>query len=108
MISLSSAAVGEVKRLQSKRQHSNLFLRLRIESSGCAGLAYQIGFDQQIQPDDQAYESAGIQVLVDRHSLLYLNGLTVDYSEDLMGGAFRFDNPNATGSCSCGNSFTIS
>lgn len=107
MISLSPAAVGEVKRLQSKCQSSNLFLRLRVESSGCAGLSYQIGFEQQMHPDDQAYESASIQVLVDCRSLLYLNGLTVDYSEDLMGGAFRFYNPNATGSCSCGNSFTV-
>jgi len=107
MISLSHTAVGEVKRLRSKRQPVDVFLRLRVLSGGCSGLSYQVRFDQQRQPDDRLYESQGVQIVVDPQSLNYLNGLTLDYSEDLMGGAFRFYNPNATQTCGCGNSFTV-
>lgn len=107
MIYLSQAAVGEVRRLQSKHQVADVALRLRVRASGCSGLSYQMEFEKQIQPGDQICESHGMRVVVDPQSLSWVKGLTLDYSEDLMGGAFRFDNPNATQLCACGNSFAI-
>jgi len=108
MISLSPTAVGEIKRLKLKQQAINTSLRLQVLPGGCSGLSYEVRFDQQSQPNDHTYESHGVQIIVDPHSLNYLDGLTLDYSEDLMGGAFRFHNPNATETCGCGNSFAVS
>ena len=65
-------------------------------------------FDEGVGPEDQIYDFEGIQMVVDRQSLSYIDGLTLDYSEDLMGGGFRFHNPNALQSCGCGHSFSIS
>lgn len=107
MIQLSPSAANEVKRLKSKRQESELRLRLGVQSSGCSGLSYAMGLDHQLQTDDQVYESDGIQIVVDAASLNYLEGLVIDYSEDLMGGGFRFHNPNAGQTCGCGNSFSL-
>ena len=107
-IDLTKAAASEIKRLQSKRQNANAQLfRLAVQPGGCSGISYSFGFDEAAKPDDRLYECNGIQVLVDAQSLAYLNGLTLDYSEDLMGGGFRFHNPNAKESCGCGNSFSI-
>ncbi len=107
MISLSHAAVGEVKRLQSKLQDPNVLLRLRVQPGGCSGLFYQLGFEKQAQPGDRAYKSNETEVIIDSLSLEYADGLTLDYSEDLMGGAFRFENPNAAQTCACGQSFAL-
>lgn len=66
-----------------------------------------MGFDEEIKVGDQILNCDPVQILVDRDSALYLSGLTLDYSEDLMGGGFRFRNPNIKQSCSCGISFSI-
>lgn len=104
MIQLSPSAIGEVKRLQKKHLPNGL-LRIEVNASGCKGLAYQMQFTQSWQDDDHVFECETIQVVVDSDSLKYLSDLTLDYTEDLMGGAFRFDNPIARDTCSCGNSF---
>lgn len=107
MIHLSKAALAEVKRLHSKQQHPDVLFRLGVQIGGCSGLYYTMEFDCQVKPDDRVYECDGIRVVVDRHKLDYINGLSLDYSQDLMGGGFRFHNPNATNSCGCGNSFDV-
>lgn len=107
MIQLSPSAAAEVKRLRSKRQESELRLRLGVQSSGCSGLSYAMDLDHQLQAGDRVYESDGIQIVIDDASLNYLEGLVIDYSEDLMGGGFRFHNPNAGQTCGCGNSFAL-
>ncbi len=107
MILLSDSATNEILRLKAKRHNSGLLLRLGIQSTGCLGLSYTIEFNEGAQSDDQVFHCNGIEVLIDSKSLPYLNGLTLDYSEDLMGGGFRYRNPNATQHCSCGNSFSI-
>ncbi len=107
MIHLSKAAASEIKRLQSKRQNSkNLQFRLGVQSGGCSGMSYTLGFEEVVTPGDRVYDCDGIQVVVDEQSLNYINDLTLDYSEDLMGGGFRFHNPKAKESCGCGNSFS--
>jgi iron-sulfur cluster assembly protein len=108
MIQLSLVAVNELKRLQRKHQQTaSSLLRLDVQQGGCSGLSYDLSFVGQQQPGDQMFESNGIAVVISSDSLPYLQGLLIDYSEDLMGGGFRFQNPNAQQTCGCGHSFAI-
>jgi iron-sulfur cluster assembly protein len=104
MIQLSPAAIAEVKRLQSKRPAP---FRLGIASGGCAEFYYTLALDETVTPEDQLIDCKGIRIVIAPQHQPYLNGLTLDYTEDLMGGGFRFNNPNAVSSCGCGNSFAI-
>lgn len=108
MIGLSEAAIQEVLRL--RRRHSSndqAFLRLDVQATGCAGLSYHLEFSTIQSSSDRVFDCNGIRVAVDPKNLPYLTGLRLDYSEDLMGGSFRFDNPNAKQTCSCGHSFAV-
>ena len=108
MIYLSQSAINEVKRLRSKHRKLDMALRLGVQPSDCSGMSYKMEFEQGFQPNDQVYEYDGMRVMVDSQSLSYIDGLTLDYTEDLMGGGFRFHNPNAIKTCGCGNSFATS
>lgn len=107
MIHLSQAAIREVIRLKSKQPSQNAMFRLGVTPGGCAGLSYTMTFVTQINDQDQVQECDGIQVVVDSESLKSISNLSIDYSEDLMGGGFRFHNPQATAHCSCGHSFSL-
>lgn len=107
MIHLSQAAASEIVRIKSKQQPNVLF-RLAVKPGGCSGFFYDMSFDEAIKVGDRVFNFDELQVIVDAESLNQLNGLTVDYSEDLMGGGFRFHNPQAIATCTCGNSFSIS
>lgn len=107
MIHLSQTAISEIQRIRSKQPHSTALFRLGIQAGGCADFYYTLSFDQDLASDDRIFNCDGIQVVIDAQSWRYLEGLNLDYSEDLMGGGFRFHNPNATSSCGCGNSFSI-
>ncbi|NJN58189.1 MAG: iron-sulfur cluster assembly accessory protein [Leptolyngbyaceae cyanobacterium SL_5_9] len=106
MIQLSQAAVVEINRLKAKQRNPQSLFRLEIQPGGCSDLHYVLKFDSSTELTDQVLECKGLSVVVDSHSLNCISGLTVDYSEDLMGGGFRFHNPNATQNCGCGNSFS--
>jgi iron-sulfur cluster assembly protein len=109
MIHISPAAISEINRRQSQHTYAApVFLRIAVQSGGCADLYYILALEEALRPDDQVWDIQGVQVAVESSSLRYLSGLTLDYSEDLMGGGFRFHNPNAVQSCGCGNSFSIS
>jgi len=107
MINLSKAAVGEIKRLQTRRQKLDARIRLGVQKGGCADFYYTLDFDEAPQPGDRIYNCDEISVVIDEQSFNYISDLTLDYSEDLMGGGFRFHNPKAVTSCGCGNSFGI-
>ncbi|SRR5579883_650183 len=107
MIHLSQAAISEVSRLKARRNNPQLLFRLDVQPSACLTMAYAMSFDTAVQPHDQVYDCNGIQVVVDSSSVPILEGLVLDYSEDLMGGGFRFHNPNAIQTCGCGNSFSV-
>lgn len=107
MIHLSSSAVSEIQRLKAKRKNPHLLCRLSVQFQGCLGLSYLLQFTEAAQLKDQRFHCSGVQVVVDPESLSYLDGLLVDYSEDLMGGGFRFQNPNSAQHCGCGNSFSL-
>ena len=106
MINLSKAALAEVRRLQSRRKNSQTKLRLGVKTGGCADLHYTVDFDLDSNHEDYIQDCGGVVIAIDDFSLRYIENLTLDYSEDLMGGGFRFHNPQATVTCSCGNSFT--
>lgn len=107
MIHLTPSAAREIQRLLAKSNKQNAFFRLQVQAGGCSGLFYDLGFDE-LKPDDMVFNSAGVCIVVDAQSWNYVKDMQLDYSEDLMGGGFRFHNPKAIACCGCGNSFSIS
>jgi iron-sulfur cluster assembly protein len=89
------------------RENQGGFLRIAITGGGCNGLSYKLRFAQDPRRGDILVRSAGAAVLVDPKTALYLRGTQVDYSDRLLGGGFKFTNPNAKASCSCGESFSV-
>lgn len=104
-IHLTPKAVEKVKEAFAREKVKG-GLRLGVLGGGCSGLSYQFKFEPQPRPNDHIFEFDGVQVFVDPKSMLYLDGLTLDYKESLMYSGFAFDNPNAAKSCGCGTSFT--
>lgn len=107
MVTLTSAASSKVKAFLDQHGKPEAGLRVRVVGGGCSGFQYQLALDDSARTDDQVYEQDGIKLFVDNRSLLYLKGTEIDYIEDIMGAGFRFNNPNATGSCGCGESFQV-
>ncbi|MFN4975460.1 MAG: HesB/IscA family protein [Bacteroidota bacterium] len=83
------------------------FLRVGVVGGGCSGLSYKMDFDNEIQPMDQAFEHNGIKLVTDLKSFLYLVNTELDFSDGLNGKGFFFNNPNASRSCGCGESFAV-
>lgn len=107
MIHLSKSAVQEISRLQTNASAVASGVRLSIAPGGCSGWYYNLGFAGEVGMGDRLYDCEGISIIVDAQSLEHVQGMTLDYSEDLMGGGFRFHNPHASSICSCGNSFSL-
>jgi len=111
MIDISQAAAKEIERIKLSREQPDSRLRLKIKSGGCSGLLYELGLeklaiqDLESQNCDRTFEASGVAIVVDETSLSYIENLKLDYSEDLMGGGFRFQNTRATANCGCGLSF---
>lgn len=106
MIHLTKAAVEEIKRLQHSSQQLESYFRLGVKSGGCSGLYYTLELTSSPQKNDVVYQNQGIALVVASENQSYLQNLKLDYAEDLMGGGFRFHNPQATKTCSCGISFS--
>jgi len=106
MIILTDTAVKEVKRLITQKGQADAVLRVGVEGGGCSGLQYSMNFDTHIGEHDQTFEYDGLKVVCDAKSFLYLNGITVDFTHDMLGGGFKFQNPNARKECGCGTSFS--
>ncbi|RXK83250.1 HesB/IscA family protein [Filimonas effusa] len=83
------------------------FLRVSVVGGGCSGLSYKMDFDNQLKPGDQVFEDKGLKVVTDLKSFLYLVNTELDFSDGLNGKGFTFNNPNATRSCACGESFAV-
>ncbi len=106
MIELTEAAVVEVKRLLKLENREEWGLRVGVVGGGCSGLSYTLAFDEAAKEKDTVLEQGGVRVFVDPKSYLFLNGMKLDYSTDLLNGGFNFVNPNAKRTCSCGSSFS--
>jgi len=92
---------------ETEEAKTDSFIRVSVTSGGCSGLSYQLDFDTEDRPDDQVFEDNGERVVTDFKSLLYLFGTTLDFSDGLDGKGFFFHNPNASRTCSCGESFSV-
>lgn len=108
MVTITNIAKEKLAELKVKEGHSeNHILRVSVKGGGCSGLMYDLGFDDEIKENDQVIEDNGIKFLVDKKSVLYLAGTTLDFSDGLNGKGFEFGNPNATRTCGCGESFSV-
>lgn len=108
MISISEKAKERVLNIWKEDNLSaDHFVRVSVTSGGCSGLTYNMKFDNQPQPNDEVFEDKGIKLVVDAKSILYLLGTELDFSEGLNGKGFYFNNPNASRTCSCGESFSL-
>jgi iron-sulfur cluster assembly protein len=83
------------------------FIRVGVEGGGCSGLTYKLEFDTVQQPEDKVFEDKGIKIVCDKKSFLYLIGTELDFSDGLNGKGFLFQNPNASRTCGCGESFSV-
>ncbi len=106
VIQLTPEAIEEVKGMIQRKELGNAALRLSVDGGGCSGLSYKLHFDTEITQHDDVFDFDGLSVIVDKKSAVYLSGTTLDFSKALVGGGFKFHNPNAKQSCGCGESFS--
>lgn len=108
MISVTDKAkekISELLKEEGRTEQHNV--RVSVKGGGCSGLMYDLDFDDKINSADQVFEDKGVKILVDKKSLLYLLGTTLDFSDGLNGKGFQFINPNASRTCGCGESFSV-
>jgi iron-sulfur cluster assembly accessory protein len=105
-VGLSDAAAEKVRSLMSQEGRDDLRLRLAVQPGGCSGLIYQLYFDERVLDGDAVREFGdGVEVVVDKMSVPYLEGASIDFEDTIQKQGFTIDNPNAEGSCACGDSF---
>ena len=109
MIKVSEQAKLEVQKLMKADGYDAVsdYIRVGVKSGGCSGLSYEMKFDNQLEENDKIFEDNDIKIVVDKKSLLYLAGTTLEYSGGLNGKGFVFSNPNANRTCGCGESFSL-
>ncbi|WP_347548980.1 iron-sulfur cluster assembly accessory protein [Pseudalkalibacillus hwajinpoensis] len=106
MIHLSEAAAAQVKEMMKQEEGDSLYLRVGVKGGGCTGLSYGMGFDIEMKDDDKSLDPQhGVTIIMDNESAPVLDGVKIDYKQNMMGGGFTIDNPNAIASCGCGSSF---
>jgi iron-sulfur cluster assembly protein len=108
LIKLTESAGRKVSQLMQRDGVAEGALRVKIVGGGCAGLEYKMDFEKNpATPKDILVQTAGVRVLVDVKSALYVSGSEVDFQDKMIGGGFKIHNPNATATCSCGESFSV-
>lgn len=108
MIQISETAARKLAGLKIEEgQSDEAFLRVEVKKGGCSGLSYKMNFDTTSREGDKVFETHGQKVVVDPQSLLYILGMTLDFSGGLNGKGFVFNNPNASKNCGCGSSFNV-
>ena len=105
-IHLSDVAADRVRHFLENRG-KGIGLRLGVKTTGCSGLAYVIEFVDELQAEDEVFESKGVKIVVDKKSLMFLDGTEVDFAKVGLQEGFQFRNPNAKDACGCGESFTV-
>jgi len=107
-IDITEKAIKQVKQIKEENSiPSDYALRIGVKGGGCSGMTYQLGFDGDVKDGDTVIEKEGIKLVVDGKSFFYLSGTILDFSDGLNGKGFVFNNPNATKTCGCGESFGV-
>lgn len=102
---VTAAAQERLRKAVESEGNPNLRLRMEVKAGGCAGLQYDMWLDENSDEQDLIVNYDGVEVILDQNSAVYLTGATIDFEDTIMRQGFTIDNPNATGSCACGNSF---
>lgn len=105
-VTLSASAAAQINAIMKKMGKQD-YLRVAVEGGGCSGFSYKFDFAESANDDDLLIERDGARVLIDEMSLEFLSGSEIDYANELIGSAFKINNPNATANCGCGTSFSI-
>jgi len=106
MITMTEPAAERVRTFLENRG-SGIGLRLGVKTMGCSGMSYVIEFVDAVNDDDQVFETSGLKVIVDKKSLVYIDGTELDYAREGLNEGFQFNNPNEKDACGCGESFTV-
>jgi iron-sulfur cluster insertion protein len=104
LTTVAAEKVLEIRRAEAIEDHYGL--RVKVMGGGCAGFQYDLFFDE-VAEGDNVFDSSGVRLVIDAMSFMYLMGTEIDYVEGLQGAGFKFNNPNTTGSCGCGSSFSV-
>ena len=104
-VKLSDIAAGKVRSLLEQEGRDDLRLRVAVQPGGCSGLIYQLYFDERLLDGDITRDFDGVEVVVDQMSVPYLDGASIDFEDTIQKQGYTIDNPNASGSCACGDSF---
>ena len=105
-VTMSASAAAQIKAIMTKQGVDKL-LRVMVEGGGCSGFSYKFDFADKANDDDLLIERDGAGIVIDEMSLEFLSGSEIDYAQELIGSAFKINNPNATANCGCGTSFSI-
>lgn len=106
MINVTDGAAEKIKGMLSDKGNDDHGLRMGVMGGGCSGFQYKLDFEEKENEMDQVFEIKGVKIFIDLKSSLYLNGVTLDYHDGLMGAGFKIENPNARTTCGCGESFS--
>jgi iron-sulfur cluster assembly protein len=107
VLTLTPAAIERVRHLIDTLGEGAAGIRVGVKTAGCSGLTYTVDFAREIGPDEEVVDADGVKVVIDPKAAMYLLGTEMDFVEDRLGAAFRFNNPNEAGRCGCGESFTV-
>ena len=108
MLFVSDKAKEKIEQIKQEQQLSeDSFVRVSVLGGGCSGLSYKMDFDNKLNPDDQEFSDKGIKLVTDLRSFLYVCNTTLEFTDGLNGKGFHFQNPNATRTCACGESFAV-
>lgn len=107
MVTISNEAKEQLLKLMNENSEEKKYVRVGVNSGGCSGLSYKLDFDSNISNEDKVFDNNGITLLIDKSSYLYIMGTTLSFSGGLNGKGFSFNNPNASRTCGCGESFAV-
>ena len=103
-VAISSSAAEEIAKQRAKRGTPDARIRIGVRGGGCTGFTYVFEWADEVRPTDKEFAAHGVAIVVDPKSLVYLGGMTLDFTRGMMGHGFKFNNPNAKGACGCGES----
>lgn len=105
-ITVTDSALKQIKKVLSRQAEAE-GLRVRVKKSGCSGYAYALDFAERVEPGDAVFNHDGVKILIDEHSLDFVDGTELDYRREGLSESFKFQNPNVAATCGCGESFTV-